>query len=198
MSIMYRYPFLYDLAVRIVHGRSLNKRFELISREIGENKNVFEPGCGTAMVFPFLHRGCAYEGWDLNDSFLAAAQRRADTAKLFNRNIFDFDAYPDNDVILICDVLHHVAPNHRTLVEEALKRTKKLIISEPARSFKPPTLLAPLARLFTSVVGDNDGINDPHQTLQWDYTEETLKSFFQSLGCSRTIAVGWDMIAVFD
>jgi len=198
MSIMYRYPPLYDLAVKAVHGRSLRKRFEAIAREIGENKKVFEPGCGTAMVYPFLQRGCTYEGWDLNERFLAAARRRADTATLLKKNIFDFDAYPANDVTLICDVLHHIAPHHRRLVEEACKRTKKLIVSEPARSFKPPRALAPLVRLFTQVLGDNDGINDPHQTLQWDYNAETLQGLFQSLGCSKTITVGWDMVAVFD
>ena len=198
MSIMYRYPRLYDLAVRIVHGASLKKRFEVISQEIGENKKVFELGCGTAMVYPFLHRGCAYEGWDLNEKFLAAAQRRSDALKVFNRNIFNFDDYPDNDVILICDVLHHVIPQHQKLVEGALKRTGKLIISEPARSFKPPRILFPLVRLFTNILGDYDGINNSLQTLEWDYNEEKLKSLFQSLGCSKTITVGWDMIAVFN
>lgn len=198
MSIMYRYPHLYDLVVRIVHGTSLKKRFEVISQQIGENKKVFEPGCGTAMVYPFLHRGCEYEGWDLNEKFLATARRRADTVKVFKKNIFDFDDYPDNDVILICDVLHHVIPQHQKLVEEALKRTRKLIISEPARSFKPPRMLLPIVLLFTNVLGDNDGINNSLQTLEWDYNEEKLKSFFQSLGCSKTITVGWDMIAVFD
>lgn len=198
MSIMYRYPQLYDLAVRIVHGTSLKKRFEVISQEIGANKKVFELGCGTAMVYPFLHKGCAYEGWDLNERFLAMARKRSDTVKAFNKNIFDFDSYPDNDVILICDVLHHVAPKHQMLVKEALKRTKKLIVSEPARSFKPPRILSPIVRLFTKVLGDDDGINDPFQTLAWDYNEEKLRTLFQSMGCSKTITVGWDMIAVFD
>ena len=198
MSIMYRYPQLYDFIVRIVHGSSLKKRFEVIAQEIGENKKVFEIGCGTAMVYPFLHRGTQYEGWDLNENFLAMARRRAGTVKVVNKNIFDFDSYPDNDVILICDVLHHIIPNHQKLVEEALKRTRKLIISEPARSFKPPKILFPIVRLFTNVLGDYDGINDSLQTLEWDYKEEKLKSFFQSMGCSKTITVGWDMIAVFD
>lgn len=198
MSIMYRYPQLYDLVVRIVHGTSLKKRFEVISQEIGENKKVFELGCGTAMVYPFLHQGSVYEGWDLNERFLARARRRSDEVKAFSKNIFDFDNYPENDVILICDVLHHVIPKHQKLVEEALKRTGKLIVSEPARSFKPPGILFPVVRLFTNVLGDDDGINDSRQTLEWDYKEEKLKSFFKSMGCSKIVTVGWDMIAVFD
>jgi hypothetical protein len=57
-AIMYRYPRLYELALNIVHGKHLKKRYEIIAEKIGENKRVFEPGCGTAMIYPFLPRGC--------------------------------------------------------------------------------------------------------------------------------------------
>jgi len=62
MTIMYRYPQVYDLVVRIIHGKSLKKRYEIIGKEIGEHKKVFELGCGTSMVYPFLYKGCEYEG----------------------------------------------------------------------------------------------------------------------------------------
>jgi SAM-dependent methyltransferase len=151
---------MYELMVGICHGKALNKRYALIAEEIGDNKRVFELGCGTAMVYPFLHQGCAYEGWDLNDRFLAFAKKRG-ARNVLKRNVFDFNGYPDNDVILICDVLHHLVPLHTKLVQEALQRTKRLIVSEPARSSsKAWKMLKPLALAYHYMFGDYDGIND--------------------------------------
>jgi SAM-dependent methyltransferase len=196
MTIIYRYPQVYDLVVKALHGKSLKKRYEIIGNEIGENKKVFELGCGTSMIYPFLHKGCEFEGWDLNERFLKYCRKRE--IKVSRKDIFDFQDYPENDVTLICDVLHHVIPRHEMLVMEALKRSKKVIVSEPARSFKPPKLLTPIVYFFNYVLGDYDGINDAHSQLEWDYNEVRLRSFFQRLGCTKTINVGWDMVAVFD
>jgi SAM-dependent methyltransferase len=193
---MYRYPQIYNLVVEIIHGKYLKKRYKIIADEIGEDKKVFELGCGTAMIYPFLHRGCVYEGWDLNARFLAYCRKRG--VRVFKKDIFDFTNYPESDVILICDVLHHVIPRHESLVVEALKRTKKLIISEPAKSFKPPTLFMPIAVFLNYLIIDYDGINSPKTQLEWDYSKEKLNDFFQKLGCTETIDVGWDMIAVFN
>lgn len=126
---------------------------------------------------------------------LAYCRKRG--VRVFKKDIFDFTNYPESDVILICDVLHHVIPMHEGLVEEALKRADKLIISEPARSFKPPTLFMPIALFFNYLI-DYDGINSPKTQLEWDYSKEKLNDFFQKLGCTETIDVGWDMIAVFN
>jgi len=195
-AIMYRYPKLYNLAVRIIHGKSLKKRYEVIAEEIGENKKVFELGSGTALVYTFLHKGCEYLGWDLNERFLRFCRKRG--LKVVKKNIFDFEDYPDSDVVLICDVLHHLVPNHEMLLVEALKRSKKLIVSEPAIFSKPSEIFKPIAVFFNYFLGDYDGINRPQSQLEWDYNEEKLRAFFQRLGCTRTIKVGWDMIAVFD
>ncbi len=196
MSLIYRYPPLYDLALKIYHGKFLKRRYEIIGEEIGEHKKIFELGCGTSMVYPFLHEGCEYEGWDLNEKFLEFSRRRG--IKVLKKDVFDFQNYPDNDVILICDLLHHVIPNHERLVVEALKRSKKLIVSEPARSFKPPKMLRPIIQLLYYILLDYDRINQPSQTFMWDYDEEKLRNFFQKLGCTKTIKVGWDIIAVFE
>jgi len=196
MTLMYRYPPLYNLMLEIIHGKYLKKRYQIIGDEIGENKKVFELGCGTAMIYRFLHKGCEYEGWDLNERFLAYCRGKG--IKVSKKDVFAFQGYPDSDVILICDLLHHLVPHHEKLVVEALKKTKKVIVSEPARSFKPPKLFEPLLVYLNYLLGDYDGINPPHTQLKWDYNEEKLKHFFQNLGSSKTINVGWDMIAVFD
>jgi hypothetical protein len=65
---MYENPFFYNLFLKILHGASLRKRYEIIAQEPGENKRVFEPGCGTCFVYPYLQDGCEYVGWDLNNT----------------------------------------------------------------------------------------------------------------------------------
>ena len=196
MSIMYRYPRVYDFIVGLIHGKDLKKRYEIIGSQIGGNKRVFEIGCGTAMVFPFLHDGCTYEGWDLNERFISYCRKNGYNVSL--KDIFDFEDYPESDVILICDLLHHLVPDHEKLITEVKKKTKKVIVSEPARSFKPSKILKPFISFYHRIAGDFDGINHPDRILEWDYSEDELRSFFQKLGCSKTINVGWDMIAVFE
>jgi len=180
----------------IIHGNNLRKRYQIIADEIGEDKKVFEPGCGTAMVHSFLHQGCTYEGWDLNSRFLAYCGKRG--LRVFNKDIFDFAHYPECDVILLCDVLHHVIPEHERLVAGAMEKAKKVIVSEPARSIKPPRLFAPLLAGFAYLFGDYDGINSHFNQLKWDYDEAKLRHFFQCLGSRKTVKIGWDMIAVFE
>ena len=59
-------------------------------------------------------------------------------------------------------------------------------------------MLKPIILPLYRTLLDYDGINNPNKTLEWDYDEEKLRNFFQKLGCTKTIKVGWDMIAVFD
>jgi SAM-dependent methyltransferase len=198
MSIVYRFPRLYDSLVGLIHGQDLKKRYQIIGDQIGDNKRVFEIGCGTAMIVPFLHDNCTYEGWDLNENFIIYCKRKGLNVSL--KNIFDFDDYPDSDIILICDLLHHLVPNHEELLTtiKTKEKTKKIIVSEPARSFKPKKIFKPFISLGHRIAGDFDGINHPDRILEWDYGEDELRNFFQRLGCTQTINVGWDMIAVFD
>jgi hypothetical protein len=196
MGPMYRFPRLYDLVLKILHGKELKKRYQLIAREVGEDQRVFEPGCGTCLVVPHLRNGCTYEGWDLNDTFVEFNRKKKIAVR--KRDIFDFEHYPENDVTIICDVLHHIAPDHVRLIKGARKRTKKLIVSEPARSFKPPRSLQPFYLFLQKTIGDYDGINPADCLLRWDYRGEKLRQFYRDLGCAKTIDVGWDMIAVLD
>lgn len=196
-SLTYNYPKLYDYALKLIHRNNLRKRYELIAKEIGRNKKVFEPACGTCLVKGYLDKTCKYEGWDLNQKFIDYDIKRGINARI--KNIFDFRNYPKSDVILICDLLHHIHPEHKNFLKKALKKSKKIIVVEPCISFKPPNrFLKNLYKLFTKYIGDNDGINDFNQVLAWDFNEERLKNFFSEFGKNKTTKVGCDLITVFD
>jgi len=193
---MYKNPSFYNIFLKILHGRSLRKRYEVIAREIGGKKRIFEPGCGTCLIYPYLQAGCEYEGWDLNESFVRFNVKSG--RKVHQKDIFDFADYPSNDVILLCDLLHHIVPRHEELIKGALKKTEKLIISEPPSSFKLQRKFKWIAFFFHKTLFDDDGINPFDKMVEWDYPREKLTSLFNNYGCTKIIKVGCNLIAVFD
>jgi len=196
LSLIYKSPSFYHAFLKILHGSSLKKRYELIAREIGEKKRVFEPGCGTCLIYPYLQAGCVYEGWDLNEHFINYNTKRG--RRVYQKNMFDFNDYPPNDVILLCDILHHVVPRHEELIRMVVKKTKKLIISEPPTSFKLLKKFKRTAYFLHKTLLDDDGINPFDNMVEWDYPEEKLRSLFNACGCTKIIKMGWNLVAVFD
>ena len=196
MSLLYKYPMLYHIFLEMLHGSSLRKRYEVIAREIGEKKMVFEPGCGTCLIYPYLLAGCEYEGWDLNERFVHYNVKRG--RRVFKKNVFDFNDYPPNDVIILCDLLHHIVPRHEELIKMTLRKTKMLIISETPQSFKLQRKFKRTAYFLHKTLLDDDGINPFDSMVEWDYPREKLTSLFNNYGCTKIIKVEWNLIAVFD
>jgi SAM-dependent methyltransferase len=155
-----------------------------------------EPGCGTCLVYPYLYDGCEYEGWDLNERFVHYNVKRG--RRVFQKNIFDFEGYPSCDVIILCDLLHHIVPRHEELIIRALGRTKRLIISETPQSFKLQRKFKKIAYFFHSTILDDDGINPFDTMVEWDYPREKLTALFESCGCKKIIPVGWNLIAIVE
>jgi SAM-dependent methyltransferase len=167
------------------------KKFLRIAEIIGKNKKVFEIGCGTAFLADYLKQGCSYIGWDLNKNFVDDCCKRG--LKVFQKNIFDFDDYPDNDVIVISDVLHHIIPRDKELIREAKERTKKLIVTEPRTGLKFNSKRTPFCvyEIFDKFLGDNDGINPLAQRIKWGFAdEEELHEYFQKFSPKKIIFLG--------
>lgn len=193
---MYQSPRVYNAIVKLIHGDSLEQRYLIISREVGKNKKVLELGCGTALLNSYLETGCEYEGWDLNDKFVNYCQNRR--LDVYKKNVFDIgDNKYQWDVIVICDLLHHVVPNHEKLLKMAIESAEAVIVSEPAKSFKPASFHKPIKYLICKLIGDYDGINKVSNLNMWDYDLGKLTALFQSYGSHKIFRVGRDMIAVF-
>jgi SAM-dependent methyltransferase len=196
MSLVYQSPGVYNAVVKLIHGDSLEQRYLAISREVGKSRKVLELGCGTALLSSYLETGCEYEGWDLNDKFVDYCQNRG--LSVHKKNVFDVgDNKYQWDVIVICDLLHHLVPNHEKLLEMAVASAGQVVVSEPAKSFKPSSLYRPIKRLICKLIGDYDGINEVGKVHMWDYDHRSLTELFQRYGSHKILRVGRDMIAVF-
>jgi SAM-dependent methyltransferase len=197
VSIFYTHPQLYNLLLSFVHKSDLDKRYRIVSRLIGRNKRVFEPGCGTCLITNYLDKSCIYSGWDLNPSFVSYDQKKGLNVKV--KNILDFKSYPKSDVILIVDVLHHIVPLHEKLIDAAIDKAKLVIVIEPFNKISLFEKLLPkqVFTFFYQIFSDSDGINSPSKILsEWKLDKQGLKEFFLKKGAKRVINLGDDIIAV--
>ncbi len=182
-SIPYLSPRAYKLWTKVV-DRDMRYQYKFIANLIGKNKSVFEPGCGPAMLYFYLKKGCAYEGWDLNRRFVDYARKRGINVR--EKDIFSFDEYPESDVIVICDLLHHIFPRDSQLIREARKKTKMLIVVEPYKISRFSFLPYPIFYFYDKIIGDDDGINPLSQRMKWDFKEEKyLRDYFNNMGATQ-------------
>lgn len=131
-SIIYSHPRIYKLMLRMAHGtRTLDERYSHIANKIGANASVLEVGCGPALLPPYLEDGCTYSGFDTNPAFVHHGQRNG--LDVVVGNALDPSAYHPADAVVLCDLLHHLSPEHQpqllTLSRDAAQ--KKLIICDP-------------------------------------------------------------------
>lgn len=221
-SLPYRSGYVYNWLTKRLYDQK--KKFLSIATLIGNNsKRVLDLPCGTGLLTRFLHPSNIYEGWDLNHRFLKRIKTdwkkgRINLSKvvLKHQNIFDYDSYNEKkDVIVFCDILHHVYPNHIELVENAKKCAKKIIICEPT-VVKPKDnmnghdLLAKcvikvskvfperLVKILDFFFGDNDGINPYEERNCWKYTHETLKKMYYSMGFNKIYDISDDCIGIWE
>ncbi len=186
--MLYAFPQLYEWSLKKLHGPDLKKRFDIISSAIGQNQ-VLDIACGTGMLAEYLDPKAEYQGIDLNKRFLKySAQKGLNVSRM---DVFDFQQYPEADTYVVCDLLHHIMPNHQKLLKNILAFGKNVIVCEPAVPNK-----SKLRRFVVRGILDNDFINPPRLDLDW-YTETELVQFYkETLDPTEIIKVGEDIIAI--
>jgi SAM-dependent methyltransferase len=194
-SLLYWHPVIYERVLGIVHGSFLASRYRMIAKEVGIKKRVFDVGCGTGMLAGFLDESCRYAGWDANKKFVTYC--KANGLVVEEHDIFDFANYPKSDVIVLCDILHHVCPKDKELLEGALKKARRLIAVEPLKPYRIP-LPKPALKVYDAVLGDHDGVNSFENRIGWNYSEAGLNEYFSSFGRCTTRKIGLDVLAVFN
>lgn len=92
---------------------------------------VLEPGCGPAILADCLPKGVKYKGFDTNDDFINFALRKQQGVYL--GNALNADNYCKADVVVACDILHHLHPSDRKeFIQHCFKATKRaFIVCEP-------------------------------------------------------------------
>lgn len=222
-SLMYRSGWLYNAITRRLYDQ--DTKFYTIAALIGKGpKKVLDMPCGTGYLMRFLHPAIEYEGVDLNHRFLKRIRKKELKKRniklrkivLHHKDIFEFQNYKGNikDVIVLCDILHHIYPRHVDLINIAKKISQKIIICEPyvikpreisARDrllkcviffgkYLPKTLYQIVDFLFL----DNDGINAYHLRSKWNLDEKSLKQFFITMGFNNTCRILDEYIAIWE
>lgn len=207
-SLFYESPAIYMVGMRLIHGRNLDKRYAYIAEQIGRNAEVLEPGCGPALLARYLKRGCIYRGFDINQKFVEYARRVGLSIK--TGNAVDPRSYTKFDVVVLCDLLHHIDPaaQEKVLKYSLSSAKRKLIICEP---FKVNSFLDVLPRrvgvlqravevLFSCL--DNDGSGGAR--LEYIKDEEELRKLMEE-GFNvvpprfkrEIIQIGHNLIAVY-
>ena len=167
-------PLVYSIGIRLLHLRGFN----ILKKAIGKRKKVFEPACGFGRMHNYLYPDCSYSGIDLNERFIAFGRKRG--LNIWKGDIFDKSNYVKNDIVILCDILHHLTMDDiKKLVSIAKKFSReKVIIMEPAfvglasgKGFFSRTL----AKIFSKI--DFDGINNIEN---W-FTKEDYHKLFKYL-----------------
>jgi len=209
---MYRSTFIYKWLTR--RHSDQKKKFLSISKLVehysnGSSLKILDIPCGCGDLAYFLPKCINYEGWDLNHKFLKKFKKDYSNGKikfksfiLKRKNIFDFTDYPKNiDIIILCDILHHIYPKHLELIENVKKLADKIIICEPL-SFKPKNIKAhdklinvfiflakffpnPLLKLVDFLFIENDGINSYDERSNWNFNENSLIEFYMKIGIEK-------------
>ena len=204
-SITYQFPQLYDYFL----GDSYKERFKYIAKRIGKNKTVLELGCGSGILTRFLDDSNTYIGWDLNRDFVKYVNKIGHKAEL--RNVFDYKNYPDVDFIVLCDILHHVCPNHEKLLKLTTKHAPTIVAEPKATDASQMTMenkamdfglkflsIIPeeLMRLLDHFLLDNDGFNKYDNRMLWKYNDNQLRELYQKYNINDIKVIGHDYIGV--
>lgn len=173
-AYIFRNPWLYSMSIMLLHFDGFKK----IRGIIGKGKNVFEPACGFGRLQRYLDDSCSYSGIDLNEIFINFGRKRGLDIRI--GNVLEEKNYIKSDVIILCDILHHLTEDKiQRLVSIATKFAKeKVIIMEPAfvgLASGKGFFSRFLAKVFAKI--DFDGIN---KIENW-FTREDYQKLFKHL-----------------
>ncbi|KUK79784.1 MAG: glycosyl transferase [Microgenomates bacterium 39_7] len=136
-SIFYKYPLLYIWGLKWIHKDNFAKRYRYMTSFVQKGDLVLEPGCGPAILADFLPQGVYYHGFDTNKEFVNFASKRH--SGVYLGNVLDIKNYCQADLVIACDILHHLKPSDRKkFIENCFSSAKKVfIICEPGKKNKP-------------------------------------------------------------
>ena len=168
---LYKVPFIYGMGIKLLHYDGFRKVKDFVE----DRKKVFDVACGYGRLRKYLPKNIQYAGIDLNEKWIKHGIKKGRDLRV--GDILEEKNYEKSDIIILCDILHHMTQeNMRKLVQIATKFAKeKVIIMEPSfvnwASGKNPFSRF-LAKIFSWV--DNDGIN---KITKWHSKEDYIKLF---------------------
>jgi SAM-dependent methyltransferase len=136
-SLLYRFPQIYIAGLKLYHGQNFDTRYHYMASFVKPENSVLEPGCGPAILADYLPKNTHYTGFDTNLRFLDYAKNKK--RSVFYGNVLDKKNYKPTDIIVACDILHHLDPKTRKIfIELCWKNCKHIfIVCDPAKSRIP-------------------------------------------------------------
>ena len=161
-SIFYQSPFLYICGLKYIHKSHFSERYRYIASFAKGNDTVLEPACGPAILADYLSPTSSYCGFDTNSRFIRYAQKKGINA--FVGNALNQNNYQQSDVVVACDILHHLKPaDRKTFIQFCFNAAKKyLIICEPAED-RAENGLKKMVNDFLFAFVERDGVNQPQR-----------------------------------
>lgn len=135
-SIFYKYPQLYIWGLKWIHKTNFSKRYHYMAGFVQKGDLVLEPACGPAILADYLPDGSYYRGFDTNKEFIEYALKKR--LHVYLGNVLNIKNYYQADVVIACDILHHLDPkNRREFIKHCFSSAKKMfIICEPGKKDK--------------------------------------------------------------
>jgi SAM-dependent methyltransferase len=198
VSLLYSHPIIYETCMRVMHRKALDERFKVIASEVGRWKKVLDVGCGTGILAKYLDSSCRYLGIDLNQRFVDYGQKKG--LDICRGDVFDESVYLRNDVSVLCNILHHVVPRQKNLVDLCKQHAKTVIVCEP---FREDRLIKKITDIFSTngwcqkLFGDDDGINSFKDMIHWiHYDFDDVKKLYKELGVKRYRVVRNNLLGI--
>lgn len=182
--IIHYFPRLYEHFINSMHP---DRRYELVGEIIGDG-SVLDIGCGTGLLADYISPEADYRGIDLNERLLNYANNKG--LKVEKMDCRDMEDYPNVEVYFICDLLHHINPDHRDFIKDLVDTypERTIIACEPY--VRGGWFQEQLAKL-----GDYDYVNDLWRP-DW-YHKDGLYDFFRtSLNADRTREIKYDLVGI--
>lgn len=178
-GLMYQHPMIYDFSIWLNDPNKLIPK-TLVKSIVGNS--VLDLGCGTASLQLLFPKEIEYIGIDLNEEFLAFAERKG-RGTFYKRNIVEDLSDFKADTVVLSDVLHHVTPNHQKLLDNAINcARKKVIISACYEKEEGP--FKQISEFIGRRILDNDGLNEQREGSGWLQLDELIQ-FLTSNGAAN-------------
>lgn len=183
---MYQNAFLYNLIIRMLHGGF--EDYKIIA-DMVEGSHVLDLACASCLVCKYLPENTRYEGWELNDNFVAYCRKKGINVK--QKNIFDIKKENKKwDTIILKDILHHIFPKEKELLRLLRGKADCLIVCEPILNKKRVKDILFQHKMFNFIhyfFGDFDSFNEFNsgRSFQKEYNKSSFISMLNKV---------WDII----
>lgn len=173
-SIFYKYPLLYIWGLKLIHRGNFAKRYRYMANFVKKCDLVLEPACGPAVLADFLPKEVDYRGFDTNRDFTDFARNKH--LNVHPGNVLELKNYSQADVVITCDILHHLNPNDRkSFIKNCFSSAKKIfIICEPGMEERSNNDFFKLQRDRLTEWFEKDGTNEVK--IENCYTQKQLAS----------------------